>query len=433
MEKYLILNERLFLRSPSINVCFRIVIEGLFDKNKIDESFKKVSIKHPFLNSFIEIDNDNNAWLVPKNSSLSIEYYKSDEMNWREWYKKTDSNPFNVLQGPLVKFCVIFDKNTEIIILGHHIIGDGIGYLNLVKDILLALDNRIEMIPQLPPYKITGKIFKETVPLTFSVKFYANYLNKKWRKNRMRFSEKDYLAFFSQYRDKYMPNFIMAVIEGETLKNILENSKSNMLTINEIVSSAFSIAVMEVFKRNKINLGIAVNFRNELVSEPNDCMGNFVSGVLAEVHFTPSNDFISNAGKIAAILRKQLNKENRHLAVHFLNEFDKDLIESIIFAAYGNFKHPISKKLAKLTSERKKNKDLGISNLGRHELFGYKNFGIMNIQFIEPAFPANILTIGVITVNDKMNICIQYSENEIKAENVKKICERGIELLKQKR
>jgi len=42
MEKYPILNERLFLRSPSINVCFRAIIEGTFEKTEIEEAFKKV-------------------------------------------------------------------------------------------------------------------------------------------------------------------------------------------------------------------------------------------------------------------------------------------------------------------------------------------------------------------------------------------------------
>ena len=430
MEKYPILNERLFLRSPSINVCFRAVIEGVFDRSIIEEAFKKVSIKHPLLHCFVEKDN-NYAWLVQNNSFISIEYYKSNELDWQTWYKKTDNIPFGISQGPLVKFCVITDINTEIIVLGHHIIGDGIGYLNLVKDILLALDNRIELTPQLPPYKLTDRKFKKTVLLTSSVQFYANYLNKKWKKSCVQFSENDYLAFFESYRNKYKPNLVIVSIEGESLTNLLKKSKSNGLTINEIIASAFSLAVMEVFKCKEIGLGVAVNIRNELISEPNDCMGNFVSGILVKVHYKPSNDFISNAKIIAAILKNQLeNKKNRHFVVHFLNMFDSDLIESIMFAAYGGFNHPVSKKIAKLIGEQKRKKVLGISNLGRYEFYCYDNFKVMDIQFIEPAFPANAITVGIITVNSKMNLCIRYNEGEIKTEVIRNIYEKGIELLK---
>jgi NRPS condensation-like uncharacterized protein len=279
VEKYPILNERLFLRSPSINVCFRVVVERVFDRRIIEDAFKKVSIRHPLLNCFVEKDN-NNAWLVQSNNSISIEYYKSNEMDWQTWYIKTDSIPFDISQAPLVKFCVITDIYTEIIILGHHIIGDGIGYLNLVKDILLALDNRIELTPRLPPYKLTDRKFKETVLLTSGIQFYANCLNKKWKKSRVQFSENDYLTFFESYRNKYKPNFVIASIEGDSLTNLLKESKSNGLTINEIIASAFSVAVMEVLKCNKIGLGVAVNIRNELISEPNDCMGNFGKSAL---------------------------------------------------------------------------------------------------------------------------------------------------------
>jgi NRPS condensation-like uncharacterized protein len=155
-----------------------------------------------------------------------------------------------------------------------------------------------------------------------------------------------------------------------------------------------------------------------------------VWGILVKAHYKPSNDFISNAKIIAAILKRQLeNKKNRHLVVHFLNMFDSDLIDSIMFAAYGGFNHPVSKKIAELTGEQKRKKVLGISNLGRHEFSCYNNFKVIDIQFIEPAFPANTITVGIITVNNKMNLCIRYNEGEIKMEIIRRIYEKVIELL----
>ena len=121
--------------------------------------------------------------------------------------------------------------------------------------------------------------------------------------------------------------------------------------------------------------------------------------------------------------------KNRHLVVHFLNEFDKDLIESVMFAAYGNSGHDVSKKLAELIGEQSENKGLGISNLGRHNLRNYKNIKIVDIQFIGPAFPANVLTVGFITVNGKLNMCLRYNEGEIKTDTVKTIYEKAVELL----
>jgi NRPS condensation-like uncharacterized protein len=430
MEKFPILNDRLYLRSPSINVCFRTIVEGIFDKNKIEKALKNVCIRHPLLNSLVEIDTENNAWLVQKNDSIGIEYYKPNEMDWQSWYKKNDNIVFDFLQGPLIKFCVIIGNNTEIIILGHHIIGDGIGYLNLTKDILLALDNKLDTIPQIPPYKSNDKYFKETILLDNGVHSFANNLNEEWRKSSVRFSEKEYSAFFEYYRNKYIPNLYVASIEGERLNKILEKSKLNGFTVNEIIASAFSLAAMEILNKNEIRLGIAANIRNELVSEPNNCMGNFVTGISTKVYYEPLKDFISNARTITATIKDQLqNIKNRHLVVHFLNEFDKDLIESVMFAVYGNFENNVSKKLAELIGEQSENKGLGISNLGRHDFKKYRNINILDIQFIGPAFPANLLTVGLITINGKLNMCVRYNEGEIKIDTVKTIYEKAIELL----
>jgi len=430
MKKFPILNERLYLRSPSINVCFRAIVEGIFDKNKIKKALENTSIRHPLLNSLVEIDNENNAWLIQKNGYIGIEYYNSNEMDWQSWYKKTDNIAFDFLEGSLIKFCVIIGNNTEIIVLGHHILGDGIGYLNLIKDLLLALDNKLDTTPQIPPYEPNDKYFKETVLLDLGVHSFANSLNEEWRKSRVRFSEKEFYTFFKDYRNKYNPNLYMASIEEDRLNKVLEKGKLNGFTVNEIIASAFSLAAMEILKKNEIRLGVAANIRNELVSEPNNCMGNFVTGISTKTYYDPSKDFISNARTTTAVIRDQLqNIKNRHLVVHFLNEFDKDLIESVMFAAYGNFEHNVSKKLAELIGEQSENKGLGISNLGRHDFTNYKKIKIVDIQFIGPAFPANLLTVGLITINGKLNICIRYNEGEIKIDTVKTIYEKSIELL----
>ena len=42
MEKYPIQNERMFLRSPCINICFRIIIEGIIEKKDNNNEFMEL-------------------------------------------------------------------------------------------------------------------------------------------------------------------------------------------------------------------------------------------------------------------------------------------------------------------------------------------------------------------------------------------------------
>ncbi|GMO53324.1 MAG: hypothetical protein Pg6C_19680 [Treponemataceae bacterium] len=432
MEKFRILTERLFLRSPNINICFRITIEGNVDKKQFESAMDNICKRHPLLNCSIEIDKDHNAWFVPNTSHIGIEYYQSEDLpDWQIWYKKTDGIPFNIVHGPLVKICVIIDAGQmEIIILGHHIVSDGIGYLILSKDILLALDNRLETIPQ---ELLVNNKFKNGNRLGFFSKLYAKKLAKEWRENRINFSEDEYNRFFQQYRNTYISRLYINSVDEINLKKIVEKSKTNEMTVNELLTSAFSAAiVMELdnYTGKAFSVGIVANTRNELKTKPYYCMENYVTGISVKINYVSKNSFILNAKSIASIMRKRLNDvKNRHLVVNFLKEFDSDLIESIMYACYGDYELPIPKKIGELIEEGTKNKGMGMSNLGRHEFNNYETFKFLDIQFIGPAFPAKLISVYIITANSKLNICLRYNENEIKAENVKGIYKKTMELL----
>jgi NRPS condensation-like uncharacterized protein len=426
MEKIKIATERLFLRSPNINVCFRIIIEGNFDKRDFSAAIDNVCKRHPLLNCSVEIDNNHDAWLVPNANQIKAEYYKHDEMpDWQNWYKETDSIPFDFIHGPLVKICVIMgNKRTEIIILGHHIIGDGIGYLNLVKDILSALDGRLETIPQIPP---DNNKFIKGKKLGLLSGLYVQKLNKAWRKNKTHFSENDYIKFFYDYRNRFIPNIYTDSINENDLQKLAEICRLNKLTVNELITSAFTAA----FAADKeTRIGVAASTRNELITKPYYCMGNYVTGISIKVKCAPKNNFMSNVKHITKMLRQELTSvKKRHAIVNFLGGFDNDLIESIMFASYGNYQLPIPEKIGTIIAEGLDGRGLGISNLGRHKMNNYNKFHLLDLQFIGPAFPANIISVSIITVNNRLNICLRYNESEIETDAVIMIYKKAIELI----
>jgi len=330
----------------------------------------------------------------------------------------------------LVKICVIDNGDkTEIIVLGHHIIGDGIGYLNLAKDILLALDNKLDVTPEITPIKNLGK----GNSLLLLSRLYVYKLNSIWRKNRISFSEKDYCEFFEQYRKKYIPKKYFNSVDEAGLKRIIEKCKKNNFTVNELILSAFSNALIEVTDKyldKKIRIGVVANIRNELETKPNNCMGNYITGVSVKVKYKPENSFLKNTKNVSRILRRQLRSyRKRFLAINFLSAIDGDLLETIAYAAYGNHLLPISKEIGNLIGEGKGKKRLGISNLGQHEFSGYDSVKLLDMQFISPTFAANILSVSIITVNNKLNVCLLYNEIEIKDDTAEKIYKKAIDLL----
>ena len=425
MDKIKILFERLFLRSPNINVCFRILIKGNIDKKKVDTALDNVCKRHPLLNCSIEIDNEYNAWFIPNSCSPGVEYYSSEEMaDWQVWYRKIENLPFDLLKGPLARICVIWGNDQmEIIVKGHHVIGDGTSYLNLSKDILLALDEKLETTPQIPP----AIKFEKNIKPNILQKMYIKKLNKECRKNRVLFSEKEYLSFFREYRNTSILGLYLNSIDENNLRKIKEKCKKNKLTVTEIITSAFAIALSS---GNELGIGIAVSMRNELTAKPYFCMGNFVTGIVTKINLNPKNDFMTNVNKTTKLLRKLLgNTKKRHSGFSLLAEFDNDLMESIMYAAYGNYQLSISKKIRGLIAKGLDENGFCISNLGNNELNNYEKFNLLDMQFIAPLFPITLLTISIITVNNKLNICIRYNENKLKTESVIKIYNTAIDLL----
>jgi NRPS condensation-like uncharacterized protein len=417
MKKTKILSERLFLRAPNIHVCFMIRLEGNFTDEYFKEVVKMVCQRHPVLECTINIDEENCAWLIPNTGHVGIEFYHADEgLTWNDWYTKTDNIPFDFSHGPLVKICVIrHDKLTEIIVLGHHIIGDGMGYLNLAKDILAALDGKLDITPHIPPLQ---NDLKDNIRLGFLPRLVAGKLNKAWALSRHAFSEEDYYTLFEQHRTMFPPGMYTDFIEGTELSSLLAICKSNRLTVNEVIASAFVGAMLElrhIYPKNTIDLGIAINIRDDFNTPQPDSMGDYVSGINVCTFYDNKKCFIDNAGHIAKGTRKKLNNiKSRLLAVNFLKKIDKDFIESTQFAAYGNYQNPVSKKLCNMIgSINKRGKGVGISNLGRRNFRQYNSFKLLDILFVPPVFPYNMVTVGIITTNNKLNFVLRYAKSEI--------------------
>jgi hypothetical protein len=133
---------------------------------------------------------------------------------------------------------------------------------------------------------------------------------------------------------------------------------------------------------------------------------------------------------ITAQLRAELTSpKKRHAIVNFLGAFDGDLIESIMFAAYGDYQLPVSKKIGTIIAEGMNGRGLGISNLGRHKMNNYNKFRLLDVQFIGPAFPANKLSVSVITVHNRLNICLRYNGAEMATDSVITLYKKAITVL----
>ncbi|MCL2255198.1 MAG: hypothetical protein FWC09_12215, partial [Lachnospiraceae bacterium] len=291
------------------------------------------------------------------------------------------------------------------VFLGHHILGDGIGYLNLVRDFLYALDGKIDNevleIPQ------NNHLKKKNGG--FLLKLFTGSLNKQWNKSKKIFSNSEYTNFFTKYREQNPAGIYLAETEKEFLPKLKADCKARGVTVNEAILTAFVRSIQLQNGGKSIRVGCAASIRNEFEIPTPKHMGNYVTGISIDVE---------NAENVPLKLREKFNNpKKRYLIIHFLNRMEKSLIESVIYAGYGDYENPVSKKLAEQLHEEH-GKSFGVSNLGVQSFDDF-SFNVSDVRFVNPAFPQNFITIGLITVNGIMKFCLRYSGmNETQIANI---------------
>ena len=421
--------ERIYFRNPNINVFIAVRITRIFTENDFTKALDLAAKRHPMVNCSIELDDMGNAWYLPDRSKISLEYHgNSNTEAWLEWYEKKDAIPFDFEHGPLVKtgvFC--YGNNMDIAVLGHHIIGDAYGYINLLRDILYALDGRLDTSTLLPPEQTVLKI---KTGLGMLSRYCTKGFNQLWKKNAKIFSNEDYFSFFHAYRQNNPAGLYLNRIEGNDVTKLLAACKSNCITVNEALSTALIAAFQSVVKRyegKRIKFGCAANIRYDLESPQPDCMGNFVTGIMVTACYDTCKSFLENAKFIGSNLRKKLKDvKSRYKVIDFLNLVDNTIIDSIFFATYGSYSNPLSKILSKVLEERTNDKCIGITNIGKLKTHQYNSFAVSDMWTICPLDPKCQLGVAVMTIEKKMLFCLRYSKADISDEMAEKVYQEAL-------
>jgi len=408
-------SEITFLNSPNINVCFTAHVDRIFSETEVRCAVNRLVKRHPSLLYAIKTDGNGRKYY---DDSGEAEVHILPATDLLTVYKQTDSVPFD-FEKSLVKLYVLNGGNcSDIMLIGHHVIADGIGYLNLFRDTFAALDG-----------KLSDEVF--AVPENngvvgskpgFLLSLLAAVLNIKWQKQGKLFTDEEYRLLFTEYRSKYIPQVLLRQIEGGFIYRLRENCKKQSITVNEAICTSFCRAILDTQKRTALRVGVAASTRNNMKINVQNTLGNYQTGIAA---------MVTNYDEVAEKTRSQLNNPRiRFQAVHLISKLKRSLIESVMFAAYGDYKAQVSCRLADILGERRNDKAVGFSNLGVQDFGGY-SFTVSNEQFICPAFPQNFLTVGIMTVGDTLKFCLRYNTPEISDAEIAAIYEKAVSYLRE--
>lgn len=429
MRSYPVFLERFFLQSPNINVALKLTIREVLSRDTVEQALSALMGRHPLLSSVVQLMPDNRAYLVEKPFAPAdlMDFLTGWEPDWMYWYHIADERLYNFREGPLFRLGV-FDGpgegTTDVVFMGHHLIGDGMAFVNIAGSFIDALKGSLPAGPSIPPVLgINGSVRGNPAP-GLMIRYLTGRLNRSWAKTGRIVAEEEFDAFRRQYREANPSGCVIHEIDREVLPAMLRKSREAGVSVNELISCALVRAVQMnmIACTDPPELGIAISVRNEVTPDASGCTGNFVSGVLVRKGYNNSKSLEENLQAFRKALRKKIHHRRKRYGPVLLNgRLAPGLLDSIYPAEYGSYGNTTSKKLARIMGERRDDKNIGISNLGKISWETAGESLVERIVFIPPAYPANALNLGIVTYNGTMNISIRYNQRLLASETVEKV------------
>ena len=224
MEKMKIDKERTWIFSPVNNIVIKVDIKGNLQVEQMKKAIKDTVYQYEMFHQRIVLDKEGNAYYQKADFFKPlIEPMKSD---WKAVVKEQEKHPFAIDKGEFIRF---FYGETElgisILIISHHIAGDGISFTYLVQDIMCSISGQKIENKKLELFHIENlpKEARLKAPITWLIK----YMNKKWKKTGKKFDFNDYYNMYDKYWNNRDTLIYTYNLEGETYDSIYRYSKEN--------------------------------------------------------------------------------------------------------------------------------------------------------------------------------------------------------------
>lgn len=418
VKKYLS-TERTHLFTPNINIIMKVRIVGDVNTDNLIEAIKAAIKINESLNCRIILSEGGQAWYERCENAANL--IKVSHKDWRDIVKDEESIAFKLEDGELVRiFILTCGKDTELLIIAHHLAGDGLSIVYLIKDIMNAFSGKSLKFKPLNLASVDD--FPKNTRLSFLIKMYLRHINRSFIKDGRVFTYDDYNKMFNMYWYNRSTCILEDRLKKEELTAIYHMAKCGEVSVNSIISTAFIYAYGK-----KADTGFAISLRKD----GNEAMANHTSGIDILYKYNENKSFMENAKEVHKLIYKKLNNDKiKYFVPHFLSSIYPCLIDSASMAVYGEYKNKTAKKLADLMQYNEKSKDISITNLTKLKIPKvYGSFEIDDFMFVAPVIPYGKRIIGIATLGE--NMCItMHVMNDSHLGYEKMIFEKAINILK---
>jgi len=383
-----------------MHFAFRVKVEPCVKKSDIKQALLKAQHKHPLAGVRVVMIKDKNQFIrqfittenVPE---IPLQELDGNKTDWKAVIAEELCRYFDIFKGPMIRVFLIQGKiSSDIMVVFHHAICDGLSAVVFLHDMLLFLADKDRPInPYLEAPVFTNLIKKDILEIIKKKKL------PEWVKNRDNAEKKPIKKEPFPKPDYVIHNWFFD--ENKT-KKVISLAKANSVSVHGILgaillkSFAYEFGQKEGFKRV---LQSPISFKPFLVDEAKNYFGLFNGILTAEIDCSPKRTISEIASDINKKLKGQLEKYDPLIGYYF---FNTHMLEGV--------KNPES-----LFSKRQgmpMDYDFSFSNLGVIQM--QKKYGKYEVENVYgPIFSAirNERVIGLTTHQGRMFFTCIYDKN----------------------
>jgi len=449
--------ERIFYRSPYAIITMIARIKGNISENLLKDALNKVQQRHMNLRVRIYEDEEHDLWFTSegvKEIPIEIITRESDE-HWIDIYHNASQIPFDFEERPVIRFILVQSPEiSELIILCHHIICDGISLAYLVRDIMMHLGDPVREVEVLPdPLPVDIDNFPRDVSINVITKFFINRINKNWKKEEIYFDQEDYKSLNKAYWKVYSHKILPIEFSESQTSVLVDRCRKEGVTVNTALAAAFAGA-QSIIKEDRVNPNIVIagSVRDRILKPAGESMGYFAGGINLKYKYAKKISFWENARKLQKRVKPLYSNKNLFKELLTWCYLKPGIMDSLSYKMLGGLVPSDSSRYHKLSTFSKRN-DVVLSILKREKMDSLDKtflgtvitnltrldfpqmYGTLELDrlIMNPGgmFPLALvdLVIGAVTCSGKLSILLEYVEETFDTTPIEKIKEKAMELL----
>jgi NRPS condensation-like uncharacterized protein len=451
-------SERFFSRSPYSIVTLVTRINGNVTESMLRNAVAKVRQRHVHLRYRIVEDENHDLWFTTSGTGdIPIEIVPREAAeDWKRIVQQSSQIPFEFEIEPALRIILVQATDiSELVILCHHIICDGMSLAYLARDLMNHLgtpDLEVEILPD--PIPIDLETLPDEVSQSGLAKYFITRINRKWNETRINFNDDDYKTITEAYWSNYKHEMMAIELSEAETSALVSRCKQEGVTVNSAIATAFlgAASMVEGSKPNHAKVVFASNLRDRVKQPVGEGVGMYAGGVELNYKFNQKVSFWENARSFHKKIKPRY--VDKHLFKEALtwSSLEPSLIEAMTFKKMGQLVSSQKQGDNKLFDFSKRD-DVVLSILQREKLDSFesiilgtaitnltrmdfpKKFGELELDrmILKPggAFPlSNVnLLVGAVTCSGKLSLILEYSDRNFDHAAVEEIKNKALSMM----